>query len=325
MTRLTRRATLFAPLLAPVVVAPPARAQSWPTRPIRLVVPFAPGGTTDVMARLVAERLSPRLGQTVVVENRGGAGATIGAALVAQAPPDGHVLAMSNSTSHGVSPALYPNIPYDAMRDFTHVALVATSPSVLVVNPGHRARNLAEFIALARQSGEMDFAVAGIGTSSHLAGIRLGLALGVKINAVPYRGAGPALTDTIAGVVPAMLDSLPSAGGHIRSGALRGIAVSAATRSARFPDLPTLKEGGVDVVSNAWFGLSGPAGLPEQITERLAAAVQAVLSDPATIARFEDLLGAPPPSSTPAEFTRFVQTEMTAFAPIVRAAGLTPG
>lgn len=321
MTRLTRRAALSAPLL----LAMPARAQSWPTRPIRLIVPFAPGGTTDVMARLVADRLSPRLGQPVVVENRAGAGATIGSALAAQAAPDGHVLLMSNSTSHGVSPALYPAIAYDAMRDFTHVALVATSPSVLVVNPGHRARNLAGFIALARQAGEMDFAVAGIGTSSHLAGIRLGLALGVKVNAVPYRGAGPALTDTIAGVVPAMLDSLPSAGGHIRSGALRGIAVSSATRSARFPDLPTLKEGGVDVVSAAWFGLSGPANLPEPVIDRLATEIHAVLADPATIARFEELLGAPPPASTPASFTRFVQAELEAFAPIVRAAGLSPG
>ncbi|NGM19103.1 tripartite tricarboxylate transporter substrate binding protein [Roseomonas stagni] len=323
---MTRRAALAAPLLlAPLLSAMPARAQSWPTRPIRLIVPFAPGGTTDVMARLVAERLGAQLGQPVVVENRAGAGATIGAAAVAQAAPDGHVLAMSNSTSHGVSPALYPAIPYDAMRDFTHVALVATSPSVLVANPGHRARDFAQFAAMAREAGEIDFAVAGIGTSSHLAGIRLGMALGVKVNAVPYRGAGPALTDTIAGVVPAMLDSLPSAGPHIRSGALRGLAVSSAARSARFPDLPTLRESGVDVVSAAWFGLSGPAGLPPAIVARLAEAVRAVLADPATIARFEELLGAPPPESTPEAFTRFVQAELASFAPIVRAAGLTPG
>ncbi len=321
MPKLTRRAALAAPLL----LAWPARAQGWPTRPIRLIVPFAPGGTTDVMARLVAERLGGLLGQAVVVENRAGAGATIGAAAAAQAQPDGHVLVMSNSTSHGVSPALYANIPYDAMRDFVHVALVATSPSVLVVNPGHRARDLAQFIAMAREAGEIDFAVAGIGTSSHLAGIRLGAALGVKVNAVPYRGAGPALTDTIAGVVPAMLDSLPSAGPHIRSGSLRGMAVSSATRSARFPDLPTLREGGVDVVSAAWFGLSGPAGLPPAIVARLAEAVRAALADPATIARFEELLGAPPPESTPSDFTRFVQAELASFAPIVRAAGLTPG
>jgi tripartite-type tricarboxylate transporter receptor subunit TctC len=315
-----RRAALLLPLLA----APRASAQAWPARPIRLVVPFAPGGTTDVMARLVAERLGPRLGQPVVVENRAGAGATIGAAAVAQAAPDGHVLAMSNSTSHGVSPALYPSIPYDPMRDFAHVALVATSPSVLVVTAGHPARTLRDFVERARAAGEIDFAVAGIGTSSHLAGVRLGLALGLRVNAIPYRGAGPALTDTIAGTVPAMLDSLPSAGPHIRSGALRGMAVTAAERSRAFPELPTLREGGVDVVSAAWFGISAPAGTPAPVVARLAAEIRAVLSDPSVVARFEELLGAPPPESTPDGFTDFVRVELAAFAPIVRAAGITP-
>jgi tripartite-type tricarboxylate transporter receptor subunit TctC len=315
-----RRALLAAPLL----LAAPAHAQSWPSRPVRLVVPFAPGGTTDVMARLVAERLGPRLGQPVVVENRAGAGATLGAALVAQAPPDGLVLAMSNSTSHGVSPSVYPQIPYDAVRDFTHVALVATSPSLLVVNQQHRARDLAQFLSLAREEGELEFAVSGIGSSSHLAGVRLGLALGVKVTAIPYRGSGPALTDTIAGNVKAMLDSLPSAGPHVRQGALRGIAVSSAERSRVFPDLPSFREGGVDVVSAAWFGISGPAGLPPAIVARLAAEIRAVLADPATVARFEELLGAPPPDSTPEGYTAFVRDEVAAFAPIVRAAGITP-
>jgi tripartite-type tricarboxylate transporter receptor subunit TctC len=319
--RPTRRALLAAPLLA---LASPALGQGWPTRPIRLVVPFAPGGTTDVMARLLAERLGPRLGQPMVVENRAGAGATLGAAAVAQAAPDGHTLLMSNSTSHGVSPALYPQIPYEPMRDFTHVGLVATSPSVLVVTAGHRARDLATFLAMAREAGELDFAVAGIGTSSHLAGVRLGMALGVKVTAIPYRGAGPALTDTIAGTVPAMLDSLPSAGPHIRAGVLRGMAVSSAARSRLFPDLPTLQEGGVPVVSAAWFGLSGPANLPAPIVTRLAAETRAALTDPATVARFEELLGAPPPESTPEGYTDFVRSELASFAPIVRAAGITP-
>jgi tripartite-type tricarboxylate transporter receptor subunit TctC len=317
----TRRALLALPGLA---LALPAFAQAWPSRPIRLVVPFAPGGTTDVMARLVAERLGPRLGQPVVVENRAGAGATIGAAVVAQAPPDGHVLAMSNSTSHGVSPSVYPQIPYDAVRDFAHVALVATSPSLLVANNNHPARDLPQFLAHARRLGEIDFAISGIGSSSHLAGVRLGLALGVKVNAVPYRGSGPALTDTIAGTVPAMLDSLPSAGPHVRSGSLRGIGVSSAERSRVFPDLPTFREGGVDVVSAAWFGISGPAGLPPAIVARLSQEIAAVLADPATVARFEELLGAPPPASTPEGYADFVRAEVAAFAPIVRAAGISP-
>jgi tripartite-type tricarboxylate transporter receptor subunit TctC len=302
-----------------------ARAQAaWPQRPIRLVVPFAPGGTTDVMARLLAEGVAARLGQPVVVENRAGAGATIGAALVARAAPDGYTLLMSNSTSHGVSPSLYPNLGYDPMGDFTHVALVATSPSVLVVNASHPARSLGEFIAAARQQGELRFAVAGVGTSSHLAGVRLGLTLGVPVTAVPYRGAGPAMTDVIAGVLPAMMDSLPSAAPHIRSQSVRALAVTAATRSPALPDVPTMREAGVDLVSAAWFGLSGPRGLPAEIVGRLAADIGQTLRDPRTVARFQDLLGAPPPESTPDRFNAFVASELAAFAPLVRAAQLQP-
>jgi tripartite-type tricarboxylate transporter receptor subunit TctC len=301
-----------------------ARAQgSWPTRPIRLVVPFAPGGTTDVVGRIVAERLAARLGQPVVVENRAGAGATIGAQQVARAEPDGYALLVSSSTSHGVSPALYPNIPYDALRDFTHLAMIARSPSVLLVNPNSPARTLADFAAAARAAGEIRFAVAGIGTSSHLAGVRLAMALGVRTESIPYRGAGPALTDLIGGVVPAMLDSLPSAGPHVRSGALRALAVSGAERAGGFADLPTLREGGLDVVSYAWFGISGPAGLPAPITERLSLEIRAVLTDTATRARLEELGGAPP-DTTPESYTAFVRDELAAFAPLVRAAGLQP-
>ncbi len=301
-----------------------ARAQAaWPVRPIRLVVPFAPGGTTDVVGRIVAERLAARLGQPVVVENRPGAGATIGAQAVARAEPDGHTLLVSSSTSHGVSPALYPNIPYDALRDFTHITMIARSPSVLLVNPASPARRLADFAASARAAGEIRFAVAGIGTSSHLAGVRLAMALGVRTESIPYRGAGPALTDLIGGVVPAMLDSLPSSGPHVRSGALRALAVSAAERSDALPGVPTLREGGLDVLSYAWFGISGPAGLPAPITERLSRDIRAVLTDPPTRARLEELGGAPP-DTTPETYTAFVRDELASFAPLVRAAGLQP-
>jgi tripartite-type tricarboxylate transporter receptor subunit TctC len=326
MTLIPRRAALGLPLLA--LAAPAlsrtamAQPAAWPSRPVRLVVPYAPGGTTDVMARLIAERLGPKLGQPIVVENRPGAGATIGAALVAQAEPDGYTLLMSNSGSHGVSPTLYPSLSYDPMRDFTHIALVVASPSVLVVTKNHPARNLEEFIAHVRRAGEIDFAVSGIGSSSHLTGVRLGMALGIRVTPIPYRGAGPAMTDTIAGVVPAMMDSLPSAAPHIANGSVRAIAVSSATRSARFPDLPTLKEGGADVVNSAWFGISAPARLPAPIVARVATAIRESLADAATIARFEELTGAPPPESTPESYTAFVQSEITGFEPIVRAAGI---
>lgn len=305
-------------------MARPIAAQTaWPARPLRLVVPFAPGGTTDVVGRIVAERLALRLGQPVVVENRPGAGATLGAQQVARAEPDGHTLLVSSSTSHGVSPALYPNLTYDPLADFTHVAMIARSPSVLLVNPASPVRSLADFAAAARAAGEVRFAVAGIGTSSHLAGVRLAMALGVRTESIPYRGAGPALTDLIAGIVPAMLDSLPSAGPQVRAGALRALAVSGAERAPSFPDLPTLREGGLDVVSYAWFGISGPAGLPAPVTARLAAEIRAVLHEPATRARLEELGGAPP-DTTPEGYTAFIRDELASFAPLVRAAGLRP-
>lgn len=317
-----RRAALALGALLPGVARAQAQA-NWPDRPIRLVVPFAPGGTTDVVGRLVAERLGARLGQPIVVENRPGAGATIGAQAVARAEPDGHVLLVSSSTSHGVSPALYPTIPYDALGDFTHVGMIARSPSVLLVNPNDPARDLAAFAARARAAGEVRFAVAGIGTSSHLAGVRLAMALGVRTESIPYRGAGPALTDLIGGVVPAMLDSLPSCGAHVRSGALRALALSGAERAAGFPELPTLREGGLDVVSYAWFGISGPARLPAAVTARLSAELRTVLADPATHARLEELGGAPP-DTTPESYTAFIREELAGFAPLVRAAGLQP-
>lgn len=311
-------------LAAALVVARPIAAQpTWPARALRLIVPFAPGGTTDVVGRIVAERLALRLGQPVVVENRPGAGATLGAQQVARAEPDGHVLLVSSSTSHGVSPALYPSVGYDPLADFTHVAMIARSPSVLLVNPASPARTLADFAAAARAAGEVRFAVAGIGTSSHLAGVRLAMALGVRTESIPYRGAGPALTDLIAGIVPAMLDSLPSAGPQVRAGALRALAVSGAERAPSFPDLPTLREGGLDVVSYAWFGISGPAGLPAPVTARLAAEIRAVLHEPATRARLEELGGAPP-DMTPEGYTAFIRDELASFAPLVRAAGLRP-
>ncbi|MGG5890957.1 Bug family tripartite tricarboxylate transporter substrate binding protein [Falsiroseomonas sp. HC035] len=320
--RPTRRQLLAA---AAAMAARPAAAQAdWPSRPIRLVVPFAPGGTTDVMARLLAESIGPRLGQSIIVENRAGAGATVGAAAVARAAPDGYTLLMSNSSSHGVSPTLYPNIPYDSIGDFTHIGLVATSPSVLVVTAVHPARTLRDFLDLAREQREIRFAVAGIGTSSHLAGVRLGMALGVPITAVPYRGAGPAMTDTIAGVVPAMLDSLPSAAQHFRNGSVRALGVTAASRVPAYANLPTMREAGVDLISMAWFGVSAPRDLPRDISLRIATAIQATLRDPRIIERFADLLGTPPPEMAPDAYAAFVEEEIRNFAPLVRQAGLQP-
>ncbi len=314
-----RRVLLFAPTLLPAV----ARAQAWPARPIRLIVPFAAGGTTDVIARVTGEWLGARLGQPVIVENRPGAGATIGAQHVARAEPDGLTLFMTSSTSHGVSPSVYPNLGYDPFADFTHIALLSRTPPALMVSPTHPARDIAAFAAEARRRGEVRFANAAIGTASHLASVRFAMALGVTLDNVVYRGTGPAITDVIAGIVPALFDSLPSSSGHLRGGTLRGLALAGEERSALFPDLVTLRESGIDVVSHSWFGLSGPARLPAPIVARLSSEVSAMFADAAMRARFEQLGGAPP-ATTPERYTQFIRDEIAAFAPLVRAAGITP-
>jgi len=319
---ITRRLGLALPFLS-LAAASSAQTPTWPSRPIRLIVPFAPGGTTDVVGRLAAEKLGPRLGQTMLVENRPGAGATLGAQLVARAEADGHTLLVSSSTSHGVSPAIYPNIGYDPMVDFAHIALLSRTPPALLVTRNHPARNIQEYLAQGRREKELTLAVAAIGTSSHLAGVRLGQAMGVEVRSVVYRGVGPALTDVIAGIVPGIIDSLPSAVGHIRSGSLRALALLSEARSPLFPDLPTMREAGLDVVSAAWFGLSAPAATPAPILARLTRETQGILAEPETRARLEELGGAPPPWS-PAEYSAFIQSELEKLGALARAAGIKP-
>ena len=319
---ITRRLGLALPFLS-LAAASSAQTPTWPSRPIRLIVPFAPGGTTDVVGRLAAEKLGPRLGQTMLVENRPGAGATLGAQLVARAEPDGHTLLVSSSTSHGVSPAIYPNIGYDPMADFAHIALLSRTPPALLVTRNHPARNIQEYLELGRREKELTLAVAAIGTSSHLAGVRLGQAMGVEVRSVVYRGVGPALTDVIAGIVPGIIDSLPSAVGHIRSGSLRALALLSEARSPLFPDLPSMREAGLDVVSAAWFGLSAPAATPAPILARLTRETQGILAEPETRARLEELGGAPPPWS-PAEYSAFIQSELEKLGALARAAGIKP-
>lgn len=314
-----RRALLAAPLLLPAAV----RAQSWPARPLRLVVPFAPGGTTDVIARVTGEWLSPRLGQPVVIENRPGAGATIGAQFVARAEPDGLTLFMTSSTSHGVSPAVYATLGYDPMADFTHIALLSRTPAALLVGRNHPARDYAALMDEARRHGELRMAIAAIGTASHLATVRFGMAAGLRVETVVYRGTGPAITDVIAGVVPALFDSLPSAVGHVSGGSLRALALAGEARTPLLPGTPTLRELGLDVVSHSWFGLSAPARLPAPIVARLSQEVAAMFADPAMRARFEQL-GGMPPATTPESYTRFIAEEIAAYAPLVRAANITP-
>ncbi|MDB5374816.1 MAG: Tripartite-type tricarboxylate transporter, receptor component TctC [Belnapia sp.] len=320
---LPRRAWLAggAVLTALPAVARAQPAATWPTQPIRLVVPFAPGGTTDLVARVLTQGLTARLGQPVIIENRPGAGATLGSAQVAQAAPDGLTLLMSNIASHGVAPSLYRNIRYDAVRDFTHIALVIENPIVFVANPRFAPRDLAAVVRFARETPRgIDIASSGAGSTNHLLIVQFGQMTGAHVNHVPYRGAGPAMTDVIADVVPMMSDSLPSAAGHIRAGSVRGLAIASASRHPAFPEVATFREQGVDAVSNSWFGISGPAGLPPAVVERLSRDIGAVLADPAIGARFAEM-GATVGRMSPAAYTDFIAAEVVNWAPVVQASG----
>ncbi len=298
-----------------------AEGPSWPSQPIRLVVPFAPGGTTDLAARLVSQGLGARLGQPVIVENRPGAGATLGAAQVAQAAPDGLTLLVSNIASHGIAPSLYRELRYDPLRDFTHIALLIETPSVFVANPRFAPPDLAAVVRLSQERPQgLDIASSGSGSSNHLLIVQFGQMTGARVNHVPYRGAGPAMTDVIADVVPMMSDSLPSAAGHLRAGAVRGMAVATAARHPAFAALPTFREQGVDLVANSWFGISGPAGLPPAVTERLGREISTVLAQPELQRRFAELGGMVNPLS-PAAYAEFIAGEVARWAPLVQASG----
>lgn len=316
-----RRRTLLAAALPLAMAARGARAQSWPAQPIRLVVPFAPGGTTDIVARLLAAGLQERLGVSIVVENRAGAGATVGSEAVARAAPDGYTLVVSNIASHGISPHVYGSrVRYDAVRDFTHIALIVTNPTVWVANPNSGIRTLADVAARARSAQGLDIATSGAGSSNHLMVVRMGQILDKELNHIPFRGAGPAMQAVIAGQVPMMSDSLPSASAHIRQGSVVAVAMASAQRHSAFPDIPTFREQGFDLASDSWFGLSGPAGMPAPIVERLSRETLAVLATDAVKARFAEL-GGTPGAMSPADYTEFVRQEVAKWAPLVQASG----
>lgn len=313
-----RRRHLLA-LPASLAVPTLARAQSWPARTVRVIVPFPPGGTTDVVARLVAQRLSATLGQSFVIENRAGAGGTLGSDLVAKSPPDGLAFVVSNIASHGVGPSVYRTMPYDAVRDFTHVALLAEVPSVLVVNANSPIRTLADFVAAARARPGMTVGSPGNGTSSHAKQEMLKRAAGIETTHVPYRGSGPMMNDLAAGNVDAIITTLVEAGRNER---FRLLAVTAPSRVEGWANLPTFAELGFpDLVASTWFGLSGPAGLPEPIVARLNAEVLAALAHPEVAPRLVEA-GATPRRMSAAEYQAFVAAEAGRWAAVVQAAGI---
>jgi tripartite-type tricarboxylate transporter receptor subunit TctC len=299
----------------------------WPAKPVRIVVPFAAGGTTDILARALAPELGKAFGQTFIVDNKPGAGGNVGADAVAKSPPDGYNLLMGTVGTHAINAALYPKMPFDPVRDFVPVTLVAGVPNVLVINPAKAAAdkiaNVADLIRYARANpGKLNMASSGNGTSIHLAGELFKSMTGTYMLHFPYRGSGPALLDLIGGTMDVMFDNLPSALPHIRSGKLKALAVTSATRSAAVPELPTVAEAGPvkGFEASSWFGLLAPAGTPADIVNRLQQETAKALQSAALKERLLSQ-GAIPGGQTPAEFARFIAAETVKWAGVVRASG----
>jgi len=309
-------------LLLAVFSTTGASAQTYPDRPITLVVPYPAGGGNDVLGRLVAERMSKALGGTIIVENRGGAGGTIATRQVAKSAPDGYTILIATS-SLAINPALYPSVGYDPIKDFAPIGLLASGANVVLVHPSVPANSIAELIALAKKDpGKLNFASTGSGSSVHLAAELIAAMAGVKINHVPYRGSGPALNDLLGGHVTMMFATVPSAAGIAKGGKVRALAVSSAKRSVAFPDLPTIAEAGLPgYVAELHYGLVAAAGTPRPIIDRLNAALRAALDDPTLRERLARE-GAVPLPSTPEEYAADIAAEERMWGKIVRDAGV---
>ena len=306
---------------------PTAAQGSWPTKPVRIVVPFAPGGTTDILARAVAPELSRAFGQQFVVDNRAGAGGNVGADLVAKSPGDGYTLLMGTVGTHGINKSLYAKMPFDPQKDFAPITLVAGVPNVMVMNAEKASKlginNVADFVKYARSHpGQFSMASSGNGTSIHLAGELFKSQTGIFMTHIPYRGSGPALLDLVGGSVDVMFDNLPSAMPQIKGGKLRAFAVTSAQRSAAMPDLPTVEEAGKlkGFEASSWFGLLAPAGTPPDIVSRIQQEVAKALATPAIK---EKMLaqGAIPSGNTPQEFAKLIESEITKWAQVVKVSG----
>ena len=318
--------TLFATIaaLAVTVVPMTSAAQAYPTKPIRLVVAFPAGGSTDIIARLVAQRLGEKLGQQVIVDNRGGAGGTIGTEIVARAAPDGHTLTMGTTSTHVIAPAAYAKVNYDPVKDFSPITLVASTPYLLVLHPGVKANNLKEFVALAKsQPGKMNFASAGTGSTTQLAMEMLKIAAGIDIVHVPYGGNGPAGTATLGGQVQALFGSMPAVLPHAQAGRLRPIAVGTATRSPALPNVPTVAESGYPGFEvSLWLGFFAPKGTPQPVLNRLQKELTEIANNAEMKAQFEKN-GASSVTNTPAEMNALMKTELEKYSKVVKAAGVS--
>jgi tripartite-type tricarboxylate transporter receptor subunit TctC len=293
-----------------------------PKGPISLVVPFSAGGATDVVSRLVAQKLSERIAHSVVVENVAGGGGAIGAAKVAKASADGSMLLMGTVATHAINPLSTPPSPYDAQRDFTPVSLVATVPNVLLVSSSIKAQNVRELIALIKaQPGKFNYGSSGVGTPPHLSGELFKSMAGVDIGHVPYKGGGPAMTDLVGGHIPILFDVLTGAASHIRAGSVRALAVTTSKRSPSFPDIPTLAEAGLPGYETyTWNAVFGPAKLPRPLVELLSRELQAVVAQPDVQAKLKDL-SATPVGSTPEVLEALVKSELDKWGAVIKSIG----
>jgi len=309
--------------IACLLAAPLAAAQSWPSKPIRLMVPFPPGGSTDIVARIVAQKMGERLGQPMVIENRGGAGGTLGTAQVAKAAPDGYSLTVATTSTHVVAPSVYARLDYDPVKDFSPVGLMAVTSYLLVIHPSVPAKNLQEFIALAKaQPGKLNYASAGVGSTTHLSMEMLKSVSGTFMLHIPYSGNGPAGAATVGGQVEALFGSLPALLGHAKGGRVRPIAVGTLKRSPSLPEVPTVAESGYPGFdASLWLALMGPAGMPQAVVERLNRDLVAVVSAADTRAAL-DKAGAEPLTGTPAELAAMVRDGVPKYAKIVKTAGV---
>ncbi len=325
-----QRRTVF--LAVPGLLAAPAapRAQpaaAWPSGPVRIVNPFAPGGTSDIVIRPIAERLERAFGRPFIVDNRAGAGGTVGAAAAAGARPDGQTLLIANTGPLAVAPSVFPNLSYDPARSFSYIALLGGAPIVCAVKGGDGPlRSMQDYLAAARRGADaVSYGSSGVGSVGHLTGVLFGLETGVRLLHVPFRGAPEAQQAVLSGDTTSLWDTSGANAGVIRAGQMRGLAVSSAERVSALPDVPTLKESGFPgVVATNWFALAAPAGLDPGIVARLGAAAREALADPGIRERLEAAGVVPMGAETPAEIAGFVAKERERWAPVARAAGIKP-
>jgi tripartite-type tricarboxylate transporter receptor subunit TctC len=298
-------------------------AQSYPARSIKLIVPFPPGGSTDVVARLLAQRLGDALKQSVVVENRPGVGSVLGTDFVAKSAPDGYTLVMAANSSIAPGPLMRNNMPYDPIKDFVHIALIGSFPNGFMVRTDHPAKTMQEFIAMVRaKPAGINYASAGLGTSGFLSGELLKLNARIDMQHVPYRGSAPAITDLLGGQLDAMFEGMVTATGYAKSGKMRMLAVTSEKRLIAFPDVPTLSEIVPSVSGAAWFGISAPAKTPAAIAERLQAEIQAIINSADMQTRLSDL-GMTPLGLGAAEYSAYIQNEIRKWTPVIKAAKVT--